>query len=137
MTIDKNTERKQKAIRRRWVAALRSGDYKQGKGFLRTKGKGKQADKFCCLGVLCELAVKAKVINPPDIDSNTFNYGAYIYGGSIDILPNSVTEWAGLQDSAALFHGEEESLATINDAGKRFSTIANIIESEPEGLFVN
>lgn len=30
-----------------WVAALRSGDYKQGKGALRCK----QDDTYCCLGV--------------------------------------------------------------------------------------
>lgn len=36
-------------LRDRWVRALRSGDYKQTKGRLRTESG------FCCLGVLCDL----------------------------------------------------------------------------------
>lgn len=35
--------------RKEWVAALRSGDYKQGNNWLRAD------DKYCCLGVLCEI----------------------------------------------------------------------------------
>lgn len=34
-----------------WIAALRSGDYVQGKSRLKS-----QTDKYCCLGVLCEVA---------------------------------------------------------------------------------
>lgn len=33
-----------------WVAALRSGKYQQTAGILRS-----QANRFCCLGVLCEV----------------------------------------------------------------------------------
>jgi hypothetical protein len=36
-------------IRRRWVRALRSGRYEQGRGLL------KRRNRYCCLGVLCEL----------------------------------------------------------------------------------
>ena len=34
---------------KKWVAALRSGKYEQAKGWLR------EGDKFCCLGVACDL----------------------------------------------------------------------------------
>jgi hypothetical protein len=37
----------------KWVAALRSGKYRQGTGRLRTKDGG-----YCCLGVLCEAVGK-------------------------------------------------------------------------------
>jgi hypothetical protein len=37
-------------IKQKWVAALRSGNYKQGTSFLRDAG-----DYFCCLGVLCDI----------------------------------------------------------------------------------
>lgn len=37
-------------LTRRWIAALRSGKYKQGRHYLRSK-----TDHFCCLGVLCDL----------------------------------------------------------------------------------
>ncbi len=37
-------------LKKRWVEALRSGQYKQGQKQLRP-----DADTFCCLGVLCDL----------------------------------------------------------------------------------
>ena len=42
-------------IKAQWVADLRSGQYEQGNGYLNADGK------LCCLGVLCEQAVKAGV----------------------------------------------------------------------------
>jgi hypothetical protein len=33
-------------LKKKWVKALRSGEYKQGRGYLANKGK------YCCLGVL-------------------------------------------------------------------------------------
>lgn len=36
-------------IKKKWIEALRSGKYKQGKTLLRS------ANKFCCLGVLCDI----------------------------------------------------------------------------------
>ena len=47
-----------KEVKQQWVAALRSGEYKQGKNALRRQYEGEDAE-FCCLGVLCDLAVKA------------------------------------------------------------------------------
>jgi hypothetical protein len=38
-----------KEIRDRWVTALRSGEYEQGRHDLR------RGDEFCCLGVLCDV----------------------------------------------------------------------------------
>lgn len=38
-------------IKAKWVAALRSGDYEQGRGYLHRGG-------FCCLGVACDLFIK-------------------------------------------------------------------------------
>jgi hypothetical protein len=40
-----------KAIKNKWVKALRSGKYKQAEGTLYNKDK----DSFCCLGVLKDL----------------------------------------------------------------------------------
>lgn len=36
-------------VKEKWVRALRSGEYKQGGGVLRS------GDRFCCLGVLCDI----------------------------------------------------------------------------------
>lgn len=40
---------------REWVAALRSGQFDQGKGKLHVKGEMGNPDEFCCLGVACAL----------------------------------------------------------------------------------
>ena len=40
-----------KKLKARWVKALRSGRYKQGKGYLQDKD-----GKNCCLGVLCRIS---------------------------------------------------------------------------------
>jgi len=39
-------------IKRKWVEALRSGEYKQGQGALRDA----RDNTWCCLGVLCEVS---------------------------------------------------------------------------------
>ena len=51
-----------RTIRDKWVAALRSGKYKQGRGALRVAGGSynheapeSNEDRFCCLGVLCDV----------------------------------------------------------------------------------
>ena len=48
-----------KEVKKKWVDALRSGEYAQGRSSLRDH------DEYCCLGVLCELAVKEGVIPAP------------------------------------------------------------------------
>jgi hypothetical protein len=86
-----------------WTAALRSGEYEQTKGYLRTD------EGYCCLGVLCEIAVANKVIPAPErvepADAMP-GYGAdepvFVYtdedSASYLTLPESVMHWAGLDD---------------------------------------
>lgn len=118
-----------------WVEALRSGEYEQCTSVLRSTD-----NKFCCLGVLCELAVKEGVIGPPEINNQT---SYYIYdkvnnGGSVTYLkrgiypPYEVTYWAGLHNR----YGEycNTSLAEHNDNGMTFDQIADIIEANVEKL---
>ena len=110
-------------VRRRWIRALRSGEYKQTQGSLRDNSG------FCCLGVLCELAVRAKVIGKPQQQHND----TFLYGKNEFVLPRKVREWAGLKDSSGKYG--ENSLVDLNDNGSRFKTIAKIIEKKPKGLF--
>lgn len=71
-------------IKQAWLAALRSGEYEQAYGKLRS------GDSFCCLGVLCDLHAVA-TDNTWDEDGRYFNEpGA---------LPPEVAEWAGLPDT--------------------------------------
>lgn len=42
---------KDKELKRKWIEALRSGKYQQGRGSLRNP----ETNCFCCLGVLCDI----------------------------------------------------------------------------------
>ena len=132
-----NMTTKQKNIVKRWVAALRSGEYRKGTGALRTKGKTR--DSFCCLGVLCDLAVKAKVIKAPEDGDEVGDY--FSYNNETDILPAVVRDWAGLLDyaGAGAFTrektGEGLDLIELNDGSdisdvkpQSFAKIADLIE---------
>jgi hypothetical protein len=48
-----------------WVAALRSGDYKQGSGYLHRVDD----DSYCCLGVACEVLRKRGLLTAEDRQS--------------------------------------------------------------------
>lgn len=41
-------------VKKKWIAALRSGDYKQGKHYLENNFTA-NGSRFCCLGVLCKV----------------------------------------------------------------------------------
>jgi hypothetical protein len=94
-------------IRARWVAALRSGEYAQGRAMLRTDG-----GELCCLGVLCELAVTDGVIPPASVHD-----GDWYYGDSPTALPVAVRQWARVADSNPRRGGAPDglTLAELND----------------------
>ena len=88
-------------MKRKWVAALRSGKYKQGKHLLYRLN----SDSFCCLGVLCHLlgAPKEKLANK---------------GMPVEIGIFSNVDW--------VVNGYD--LADLNDNGYSFANIAARIE---------
>lgn len=132
--MPKKLTEKQK-IRRNWIKALRSGKYKQGISYLCHREGKQKIDRFCCLGVLCDLAVKARVI-APKVEKGYEIYDGVVYKfeGECEVLPNAVAKWAGLKTDIGDF--DETNLTVLNDDGTSFKKIARIIESEPEGLFV-
>lgn len=118
-----------------WVEALRSGDYLQVRGKLVKPGEDGEPDRFCCLGVACELAVKAEVTERQD-----FYYGDSHSG----TLPFEVMNWLGLRSDVGTFNQDVEfspgwrirRLSDLNDTAEwNFQQIADFIETEPEGLF--
>jgi hypothetical protein len=127
------------AIKTQWVAALRSGDYKQGQEALRTE------DGFCCLGVLCDLAVKAGAAawsKPREQWISGLHFQTvYKCDSEQGVLPSSVSEWAGLESSTpevsfelgtpAHPHAGRHPLTQINDHWRRrFDVIADLIEAQ-------
>lgn len=125
-----------KRVKAQWLAALRSGDYGQGRGALRKRAAN--GDKFCCLGVLCELAVKAGVIGAgsPHYPNDTYSYGEYADSA---VLPREVQEWAftraSQDDDANLYNpfAGGHALAEWNDGmvapETDFNGIADLIEA--------
>ena len=115
-------------IKTKWVAALRSGDYKQGTDYL------KKDDCYCCLGVLCEIS---KLETGFGIDENKIenkmknNTGNEIDGNKT--IANTIQDWAGLKCKSGgfvLIGGEIISLAQHNDKGRTFLEIADAIEAQ-------
>lgn len=130
-----------KRIKKAWVDALRSGKYTQGQCYLRSRTSFDGEDRFCCLGVLCDL--HSKETGSGWLENN----GSFLYSESQALLPPEVVEWAGIDDPNALCKvvmddGEPEEYefdivigggtkyATyLNDSGCSFPYIANLIES--------
>jgi hypothetical protein len=113
-----------------WIAALRSGKYTQGKNYLNADGS------LCCLGVACEifkdeLNLNITTTTTIDIDKEVTRYNRF-YG----VLPQIVSDHLGLSTCyGSLSKHDYSSLYSMNDNGKTFAEIADIIESKPEGLF--
>lgn len=122
--LTKNSTKK--AVRDEWVRRLNSGKYRQSTGYLRTQSNG-----YCCLGVLCDIAVESGII-PAPIAVEGQEY--YAYGKATAIPPTEVRKWVGLRDPLGNIN-KAEGLARMNDQGKTFSDIAKIVESAPKNLF--
>lgn len=134
---------------RLWVKALRSGDFEQGIGVLR------KGDKYCCLGVACEVAIQAglPVEVKVSVACGVAGCGCAevtCYDGAQSALPASVMEWLGLDwenpsvPVPAILRpssrvGAERTLSACNDSLRLpFHVIANLIEAaylnnEPKG----
>ena len=106
------------AVKAQWVAALRSGKYKQGKHRLRS-----DADEFCCLGVLCDISPAARWNGTRAVGDS-----GGIEDASIIDLPRSVQHWAGLPTTGPVV--KRGSLSALNDQGVPFSEIADLIERD-------
>lgn len=126
VTTARWTPEQQAEHRAQWVAALRSGDYKQGTGALSYATDDGTAH-YCCLGVACELAVEAGVIT-----SETHTSGIVYYAdGQSAVLPREVADWLGLESREGYLKDGSAvvSLVDANDGeGLSFDGIATIIE---------
>lgn len=132
-----------KNVMKKWVKALRSGKYKQGRSFLKQFNSKKQP-RHCCLGVLCELYNEEMKKNHKKsliVDTTGDSFGiartVCFFGANDSGLPKVVKDWSGMRGSFGFFRtdtNDEESLSNLNDTGKTFKTISKIIEKEWENL---
>jgi len=101
---------------KKWIDALRSGDYMQGSGWLHNV----KENEYCCLGVACELAIRDGVDVRVEVCGDFCSYD-----GSTTALPMSVISWLGVNGSNPL------SAIEMNDErGMSFDEIANVIEED-------
>lgn len=107
-------------IKIKWLKALRSGEYEQTSGYLSKN------NRYCCLGVLCELAAKEGVA-----EKTTDPYYSY-YGKEQDcrFLPAEVIDWAQISRTGMFVKYNDliQHLPDLNDRGTTFIEIADIIE---------
>ena len=114
------------AFKKKWLKALRSGEYEQGQGCLVN-----DKDQFCCLGVACNLVVDEGVGEwRKEGDDWTFNTKTE---SDCMYLPREVRERA-LHDGdhftwANDWSAEELRLAALNDNGESFEVISDYIEA--------
>jgi hypothetical protein len=112
-----------KEYKQKWVEALRSGEYKQGKGVLRSK-----SDEYCCLGVLCD------IVDPEGWTTPDSACGRCHFDDQSTVLPLSIAERVGLGEDQhgklQRLAGGQEYLTECNDDGMTFEVIADIIEEQ-------
>ena len=98
-----------------WIKALRSGKYEQTDSMLRSPAiHSEESDKFCCLGVLCDLAAKD--------GGEQWNLVGYGEKYETDFLPTHMRRYIKMQ------RNEQQMLVKMNDDGVSFDKIANKIE---------
>lgn len=109
----------------RWAAALRSGQYKQGRKFLR-----QDDSHFCALGVLVDIYLK-------DTKQDWFfanDWGHYEALDEVSTIPDEVRSWADM-DSCTGAISKHSDLVQMNDVAKlSFRQIADVIEQNTAAL---
>ena len=91
-------------LQEKWVEALESGEYKQGKTYLRDS-----EDKYCCLGVACEVMGVEK----------TYIGDTVRFGNCLVTLSERLMNKLGIE--------KQSHFIVMNDSGKSFKEIAQYI----------
>lgn len=116
-------------IAEQWAQALESGEYKQGLHYLHLGRNGEH--RFCCLGVLCELALKAGVRMRTRKVFKTEHVTEY--NGETCYIPDVVQVWAGIKTCTGMYNNTS-CLVGHNDTGTPFPEIAKIILAHTDEL---
>lgn len=123
-------------VKAKWVEALNSGEYKQGRNKLRVD------DSFCCLGVLCDTFLKSSNTN---LRVERLLNGEYEYNSCYSLPPKIVCNWAEMDNNNPMIVLDESDIAELkekynatvhdyytltylNDIGVPFEMIAKFID---------
>jgi hypothetical protein len=125
-------------VKEMWVNALRSGDYDQSSGKLRSN------TGYCCLGVLCDLYAQEhnEEWEQKSYTGTSLQMDYYYFGEESEFLPAKVMSWAGLNSNCPEiqfcdldFDDDEElnytnTVAELNDDGLNFHQISALIQDQ-------
>lgn len=121
---------------RELITELRSGNWVPGRGALR-QITSDGTEKFCCLGVACEIAVRHGVIPPATKGETEYDSHRFYYGEDrvTSILPDEVAEWYGI-DRCPVYG--KFIFTSENDRGTSQAVLADhfelLLESETSAL---
>ena len=122
-----------------WVAALRSEEYTQTQGTLcAPNAAGTQMD-HCCLGVLTDLGIQAGHLSGSEIMASylseaTMEWAGIISGHNPAILIPKDWDNNNIAQDIPKVHPRVRSLGAVNDSGRHFKEIADLIEEQWEDL---
>lgn len=135
------TEKMDPEVKVEWLTELRSGNFEQGTlGHLCTENS-KGVKKYCCLGVLSEIAIRHEVISSPYTPTSAIfstddqeSHKVLEFDEQSEFLSERVAEWAGISSDTA--EGVQNTLAVMNDGDptvptktpQPFAVIADWIE---------
>jgi hypothetical protein len=115
-----------KAMAKRWVAALRSGKYKQGKNALCSTEPDGMDPTFCCLGVLLDTEWDGYWV--PAVGCVLDGRLCWAIDGlAILVIPHTAQSMLGISGGGE-FDNALRPLAYYNDTGASFEQIADLIE---------
>lgn len=124
------------SLQLKWLTALESGRFLQGKKVLAKRQPNKHV-RYCCLGVACRLAKIKSII------SDKVGLGKVLeFDGHYSVLSEEMQSQLKLRSQngkfaePAMFKGSEYySLANMNDCGFSHKEIAAYIRAHPENVF--
>ena len=128
---------------KKWLEVLESGELIQGKGVLHNEDD----NSYCCLGVACELAIKAglPITTRSDVryvynEIRTKQARVTMYSDGKEelygALPETVKTFLGLEGSLGdATDPMMSSLSALNDSGKTFAEIAAILRENESDYF--
>jgi hypothetical protein len=100
-------------LKKRWVAALRSGEYEQGEGLLSYTETASGITYYCCIGVLCDILKDESDLFAVSYFINKVNY----YGYSYNTLSEEQREYVKILSPIMkeLIDLNDNQLATFNE----------------------
>lgn len=110
-----------KEIAELWIKELESGFWEQGKYFLE------HSQTYCVYGILANIAATQGICSHTGKNIGKFD-------NEMSLVPDSVVQWSGLKNANGIIRGFKYTLAEMNDNGKTFKQLAEVIRKHVDEL---